>query len=747
MTQIERSLGDSHALDVRGTKPSKGGDVKGGDAPAFDAMLTSLADGTEEPLIAAAAPDGKAATEGAADERKPHGANGGHDDDRSERDASAPDIPADAAGRAAADPVGAIAMMLGAGSRADGAGSGRGREASAEGAGSAAPAVADASATLADWAGPAGVGDGAEADAALDAFASAAVQAGLKGLATGAGSASIVDRRTHFAPVQSRALETAARAPDAAHMSMPDIGRDAIERLAADASRALPEQEVAVRAASANEAFPATASAPTGTEPVSEGASAPAPRSADIVSLATGRTAGQPIALDAEPATSQAVQTGAPPPASDPLAAPASASTNRTRAEPIAVDADSAPAQLAQTAAPLSSSTEPALRWAETGAATGSLSRTESAVIGAGAAPVQPARAAQSIAAPAPQAASGAGVAGPASAPAGVLSVPGIPQDTAAQQGVAAAETGLMRPVSDPDSATSLRDRGAGDARRGADMPVTPGRAAGVIAAPTSGDGAGRVSDTAGRGAGRDGLDAHRDATSPATREADAPARTAARTAEAETAANERAFGATAASTTAASGPTGPAPGGLPPTQLQRLAGAIAAGAADIKAQAGVDAAAALEPAALAAARDPVRTLDLQMHPATLGLVTVRMRLVGQSLELRVRAANPETARLLKADGGKLADLLSTSGYGTHILAIDAGGADTAGFISSVPQPSAGLADGGATWSGTGDQSRQQDRPSGGGGNGAPRGRSDFAGLTENADETSSRDRPGAVYV
>lgn len=679
MTQIERTTGETHPLDLRGAKSGKGGD-----APAFEAMLTSLSDGTEMPIATPGRSEGKPSAEEATKSRKSHAAKGEHDD-VTEQDESA-DAKGDAASPAAADPVGAIAMMLAAGPRSDGTASGRGGDPSTEDVTSAARTATDASATLADWGGSTDIGPaGSDADAALDAFASAAVQAGLKGLASGAGSASVVDRRTHFAPVQSRALDSAARATDTGRTS--EIGQGLPQSTAAGLDG---DRSGAVASVQTNGVADAAGAAETATAALAADADR-------LASAEIGTEAGPRGATDGR------------------IGESALADIHAVRAGPRMPTADQMPSQAE------SLDVAPGLRTQHTAAG--------SSAAGTG----QVGRAGQPVPTPASMPSGDATDAGLAGTPGLAASFLGAAQDTTVLQ--------------DPAAAKAAGNRGLSDGSpRDGDTAITTGRTAGAVTGAGSGEGAGRASDAAGKESGRDNHGARREATSAAMRENAASARTSAPSAKADATANDRLPTAPSDGTLGAASPTGPTSGALPATQLQRLAGAIAAGAADLRAQTGVAAAALAQPS-LAGVHDPVRTLDLQMHPATLGLVTVRMRLVNQSLELRVRAANPETARLLKADSGKLADLLSTSGYGTHILAIDAGGADTAGFISSVPQPSAGLADGGAAWSGTGDQNRQQDRPSGGDGNGAPRGRNDFVGLVENADDTSSRDRPGAVYV
>ncbi|MFG1421512.1 flagellar hook-length control protein FliK [Roseixanthobacter liquoris] len=59
----------------------------------------------------------------------------------------------------------------------------------------------------------------------------------------------------------------------------------------------------------------------------------------------------------------------------------------------------------------------------------------------------------------------------------------------------------------------------------------------------------------------------------------------------------------------------------------------------------------------------PVRVLEIQLHPDDLGTVNVRMRLTPQGLEVRLRASNPDTARMLEQDRAALGELLRSIGY------------------------------------------------------------------------------------
>ncbi|MBA1154723.1 flagellar hook-length control protein FliK [Microvirga mediterraneensis] len=65
-----------------------------------------------------------------------------------------------------------------------------------------------------------------------------------------------------------------------------------------------------------------------------------------------------------------------------------------------------------------------------------------------------------------------------------------------------------------------------------------------------------------------------------------------------------------------------------------------------------------------------LRVLDLQLKPAELGLVTIRMRLSGDSIEMEIQAQHEDTAELLRNDADKLSSLLRVSGYRPDLINI-----------------------------------------------------------------------------
>jgi flagellar hook-length control protein FliK len=73
-----------------------------------------------------------------------------------------------------------------------------------------------------------------------------------------------------------------------------------------------------------------------------------------------------------------------------------------------------------------------------------------------------------------------------------------------------------------------------------------------------------------------------------------------------------------------------------------------------------------------------LRVLDIQLHPAELGVITVKMRLSGDKLEMELHASRDETAELLKKDSEALSSLLRSSGYRPDVVSVHASRSDAA---------------------------------------------------------------------
>lgn len=123
---------------------------------------------------------------------------------------------------------------------------------------------------------------------------------------------------------------------------------------------------------------------------------------------------------------------------------------------------------------------------------------------------------------------------------------------------------------------------------------------------------------------------------------------------------------------TGSSAPAGFSPG-LTLSNLRQVSSAIGAELARMAAQVPGQ-----SPDAPRTGGGPLRLLDIQLHPADLGSVTVRMRMSDAGLEVRLSADNAETARMLRNDHAKLADMLAAEGVEeARVSVVDA--ADQAG--------------------------------------------------------------------
>lgn len=107
-------------------------------------------------------------------------------------------------------------------------------------------------------------------------------------------------------------------------------------------------------------------------------------------------------------------------------------------------------------------------------------------------------------------------------------------------------------------------------------------------------------------------------------------------------------------------------PPGHPPVSHQAAAG-ILGELRSSEAEPAQATAAGLRPEA---APGPARVLHLQLQPQDLGVLTVRLTLRDNALEVRVEAAEQRTARMLEADRERLTDILRQAGYSIDTLTV-----------------------------------------------------------------------------
>jgi hypothetical protein len=185
----------------------------------------------------------------------------------------------------------------------------------------------------------------------------------------------------------------------------------------------------------------------------------------------------------------------------------------------------------------------------------------------------------------------------------------------------------------------------------------------------------------------------------------------------------------------------------LPMSTLQRLAGAIAveAGALAASPSPVVQPLGASQPAT----GGPVKVLVLRLQPEKLGTVTVRLRLVGNALELQLRAASADTADLLERDRGALEKALKASGYDADLSTIQAAPRDAA---RPPADPTGSQASPGRQDAPVGGGFRQGDgeQTPGRGGDGDDRPRRPAASIHTREVNDAARgqgDRPGGLYL
>ncbi|WP_438345664.1 flagellar hook-length control protein FliK [Methylorubrum populi] len=149
------------------------------------------------------------------------------------------------------------------------------------------------------------------------------------------------------------------------------------------------------------------------------------------------------------------------------------------------------------------------------------------------------------------------------------------------------------------------------------------------------------------------------------------------------------------AAANAAASATAPLPAPPPASPLRQIVDAVAA-------QLPAAPVSQARPLPTSAEAGPLKILTLQLHPAELGSVLVRMRLQDGRLEMSLRTSREETAERLRKEGDLLSGLLREAGYEPEAVTIQAG--------STGPGESGARGQGFAAF---GSQGGQQDRQPG----------------------------------
>ncbi|AMB43693.1 flagellar hook-length control protein FliK [Methylobacterium sp. AMS5] len=140
----------------------------------------------------------------------------------------------------------------------------------------------------------------------------------------------------------------------------------------------------------------------------------------------------------------------------------------------------------------------------------------------------------------------------------------------------------------------------------------------------------------------------------------------------------------------------------------------------------------------------PLKILTLQLHPADLGSVLVRMRLQDGRLEMSLRTSREETAERLRKEGDLLSGLLREAGYEPEAVTIQSGGP---GAGESGPRGQ-GLASFGGSQGGQHDRQPGAATPDQSGRRPSPRADATATPTEEQDHETDSRGRDrGSLYL
>ncbi len=172
------------------------------------------------------------------------------------------------------------------------------------------------------------------------------------------------------------------------------------------------------------------------------------------------------------------------------------------------------------------------------------------------------------------------------------------------------------------------------------------------------------------------------------------------------------------------------------PTPVQLIAARILQEAA---ATAPATATAAPVPSPRHALVTPTKVLHIQLQPAELGTVTLRMSLKDQTLRLEVEVGSAETGRMIQNDRDALSSLLRSAGYLVDGLDVRISDPVNAGMQSGSGQPATQMQGGGQSQA---DARSSDTYPR----DGSPRGRSGDKDRDAH-DQAVEADRRGGIFV
>ena len=84
-----------------------------------------------------------------------------------------------------------------------------------------------------------------------------------------------------------------------------------------------------------------------------------------------------------------------------------------------------------------------------------------------------------------------------------------------------------------------------------------------------------------------------------------------------------------------------------------------------------------------AARTAPVKELDVQLNPASLGALTIEMRLSNGNLSVTIKADKPDTLKLIENESGAISDKLKSLNFSVESLTVKASDAVASGSASA----------------------------------------------------------------
>jgi len=82
---------------------------------------------------------------------------------------------------------------------------------------------------------------------------------------------------------------------------------------------------------------------------------------------------------------------------------------------------------------------------------------------------------------------------------------------------------------------------------------------------------------------------------------------------------------------------------------------------------------------------EPLKVLTIQLDPPELGTVTVKLRLVGDVVQVEMAASRHETAQMLQQQRELLSDIMRQAGYSSSVASVQHGGPDAVLTVSHQP--------------------------------------------------------------